>query len=630
MTRDGEAGDVAAAAVSEVEELVGPSVADMGGEEEDGEEEPMAGPMPPKPKKRKVLAFESNYLDALPSAEMYERSYMHRDEIHHIVTAGEFFITGSVDGHLKFWKKLPQGVEFVKHYRAHVGSVDGLFVSHDNLWCASISKDRSVKVFDVVNFDLVVMLKLHFVPETAEWIFRKGQAALTLAVSDAQSGRIHLYDVSSGSNEPFACVEGSHRAPVVSMKYNLPYNTVISTDAKGIIEYWDATTRAFPSDVVEFKFKLDTDLYVLAKGKATAPQLEVSRDGSKFASFCSDSKVRVFRFLTGKLYRTYDESLEAANELQRGDSELYKLENIDFGRRVAVEREMAGVDNLPAPNAAFDDTSNFLLYPTLLGIKVINLLTNKCCCIIGKVENTERFMRIALYQGIPKKTRKENMETKVAERDPTLACTAYKKHRVYFFSKRLPDDIEDAATGRDVFNEKPKEDELLDADVVPAAAVSMPRVAILHTNKGDIRLKLYPDECPKTVENFTTHAKNGYYDSLTFHRVIKGFMLQTGDPLGDGTGGQSIWGEEFEDEFDRSLRHDRPGVLSMANAGPNTNGSQFFLTTVPTPWLDNKHTVFGRVVKGMDVVQNIEKVKTDKNDKPFDDVKIMNISLPDE
>ena len=104
-------------------------------------------------------------------------------------------------------------------------------------------------------------------------------------------------------------------------------------------------------------------------------------------------------------------------------------------------------------------------------------------------------------------------------------------------------------------------------------------------------------------------------------------MVQTGDPLGDGTGGESIWGGEFEDEIDRQLRHDRPFTVSMANAGPNTNGSQFFITTVATPWLDGKHTVFGRVSRGMDVVMEIEKVKTDQNDKPYDDIKMLNIDI---
>merc|ERR1712086_1161102 len=152
-------------------------------------------------------------------------------------------------------------------------------------------------------------------------------------------------------------------------------------------------------------------------------------------------------------------------------------------------------------------------------------------------------------------------------------------------------------------------------------------VAKMGTNMGDIVIKLYPDECPKSVENFVTHAQNGYYDGVIFHRVIKGFMCQTGDPLGDGTGGTSIWGHEFEDEFHRSLRHDRPFTVSMANAGANTNGSQFFISTVPCPWLDNKHTVFGRVLQGMDVVQNIEKTPCNCDDRPLIDIKILTVKI---
>jgi len=130
------------------------------------------------------------------------------------------------------------------------------------------------------------------------------------------------------------------------------------------------------------------------------------------------------------------------------------------------------------------------------------------------------------------------------------------------------------------------------------------------------------------VENFCVHASKGYYNGHIFHRVIKQFMVQTGDPTGTGTGGESIWGGEFEDEFHPKLRHDRPYTLSMANAGPNTNGSQFFITVVPTPWLDSKHTVFGRVTRGMEVCQKISETKVHpKTDKPYEDIKIMNITL---
>lgn len=121
--------------------------------------------------------------------------------------------------------------------------------------------------------------------------------------------------------------------------------------------------------------------------------------------------------------------------------------------------------------------------------------------------------------------------------------------------------------------------------------------ATIKTNKGDINLELTPDQTPVTVANFVNLVKNGFYDDLSFHRVIPNFMVQGGCPIGTGTGGP---GYNFEDEFDASLKHDVPGVLSMANAGPGTNGSQFFITHIATPWLDGKHSVFGKVVSDAD------------------------------
>ena len=152
--------------------------------------------------------------------------------------------------------------------------------------------------------------------------------------------------------------------------------------------------------------------------------------------------------------------------------------------------------------------------------------------------------------------------------------------------------------------------------------------AVMETSMGTIELELFAKEAPKTVKNFVGLAKKGYYKGTIFHRVIDNFMIQGGDPTGTGSGGESIYGKTFEDEFVPTLKHNTPGILSMANAGPNTNGSQFFITLVPTPWLDGHHTIFGKVVKGMDVVMAIGKVATTKpGDRPLKDVVIKTITI---
>ena len=179
--------------------------------------------------------------------------------------------------------------------------------------------------------------------------------------------------------------------------------------------------------------------------------------------------------------------------------------------------------------------------------------------------------------------------------------------------------------------------------------------ATIKTNHGDIVIQLFPEEAAMTVENFVRLAQKGYYDGVTFHRVISDFMIQGGDPEGTGAGGQSIWGHNFEDEFSNELFNLR-GALSIANAGPNTNGSQFFIVqnkNMPkrfiqqlrdaqypeevvkaykqggTPWLDHRHTVFGHVTEGMDVVDEIAKVAKDGNDKPLEDVVITTVEIAD-
>ncbi|KAI9721251.1 MAG: heme binding [Candelaria pacifica] len=144
---------------------------------------------------------------------------------------------------------------------------------------------------------------------------------------------------------------------------------------------------------------------------------------------------------------------------------------------------------------------------------------------------------------------------------------------------------------------------------------------------GSITVELYNDHAPKTCKNFATLAQRNYYNNVIFHRIIPNFMIQTGDPTGTGRGGSSIFGEKFEDEIHPSLKHTGAGILSMANSGPNTNGSQFFITLAPTPFLDGKHTIFGRVTSGLRIVQRMGLVSTGPEDRPYEEVKILKARL---
>ncbi|XP_020615590.1 peptidylprolyl isomerase domain and WD repeat-containing protein 1-like isoform X1 [Orbicella faveolata] len=601
---------------------------------DEDEEDDMIGPMPappPKLKKRRVLEFEKVYLGNIPSAESYEKSFMHRDLISHIVvTETEFLITASCDGHIKFWKRQDEGVEFVKHFKAHMGVIHCIAASADGQILCSTAEDKSLKVFDVVNFDMINMLRLDYIPGQCEWIFPPGAAVASVACSEKETGVIHVYD-GRGTSTPLHTLN-LHTKPVTFIKYNAVYDVAVSADEAGMVEYWSGIKHdlQFPKNV-DFEFKTDTDLFEFIMCKTVPVSLTFSPDGKLFATLAMDRKVRVFRFLTGKKTRVFDESLKVFTEMQQQSQQLPDME---FGRRMATERDLEKTDTLRFSNVVFDESGFFLLYTTMLGIKVINLHTNRCVRTIGKMENV-RFVQLALHQGKTKKSKaavtlemeaSENPSLQTGGPDPMLFCTASKKNRFYIFSTRQPD--LSGESDRDVFNEKPSREEILAATQGSEGTKKLPEEATLHTTMGDITFKLFSKECPKTVENFATHSENGYYNSNIFHRVIHQLMIQTGDPEGDGTGGESIWGGEFEDEFNRNLRHDRPYTVSMANAGPNTNGSQFFISVVPTPWLDNKHTVFGRVTKGMDVAQAISTVKTNpKDDKPYEEIKIINVSL---
>mmetsp|Transcript_19721 Transcript_19721/g.29467 ORF Transcript_19721/g.29467 Transcript_19721/m.29467 type:complete len:649 (+) Transcript_19721:48-1994(+) len=613
-------------------------------EEEDSEDD--MGPQPAAEekrvrKKRRKLKFEKLYLSKLPNAKMYEKSFMHRSPLSHIVvTKTQFVITASVDGFLKFWKKTPGGIEFVKQFKAHLEPIVDVAASACGFYCCSVSLDKTMKIFDVLNFDMINLVNLKYEPTSAVWIHPQKSLRGALAAVGSTDGQIRVYRA-DGTGEVIESLK-PHRAPVSFMKFNEKYNCVVSVDKKGMIEYWSTITYKTPKNV-RWTYKTDTDLYELRKKKVLATSLSMSPTGEHFAVTAGDRCIRLFKFATAKMVRVYDENLKNYNKQQQEEDSIFKLDNIDFGRRMAVEREL-DKDSLeeekmiPPSNVVFDNSGNFIIYPTLLGIKVINLRTNVLSSLLGMVENTERFLGLALFQGIPTGSDEkvshvqalgtgnvlasgnalDEKRAALAQEDPCVFACAFKKERFYWFSRREPE-----ADGRDIFNEKPMKKL---TNMVASQSSTMGNVAVIHTTMGDMTFVLFPKECPKTCENFITHSKDGYYNETIFHRVIKNFMVQGGDPLGDGTGGESIWGGEFEDEFHRNLRHDRPGVLSMANAGPNSNGSQFFVTTVPCPWLNDKHTVFGRLSKGMDVLKAIESVHT-TDEKPDEDIKIINIDI---
>lgn len=597
-------------------------------------------------KKRRKLPYEKLYVSALPASARYSKSLMHKEQLAFVTMTPitDFLITSSVDGVVKFWKKVADGIEFVKEFKAHVGEIKSVSISTDGRSFATAGVDKSIKIFDVMTFDLLSMLTMEFTPKCVCWVHRKGASLPLLAVSDEVNHNIRIYDGRGENQEPMHTITGLHRGAVSLMAFNDVYDCAISADENGMVEYWRPGGNYEKPDNV-WEYKSQTNLFEFKKAKSTPATMTISPSGSQFATFSfPDRKIRIFDFATGKLYRTYDESLQVIEEMQQAGTSLQKLDDVEFGRRLATEKELEGQNFRNKANVIFDESGHFIIYGSMHGAKVLNTFTNRIVKSYGATENY-RPLNLAIYQGAPQKkgvttiamAASSNPLLQESEtRDPILFTTGMNKVRFYMFTN----DTEISKSERDVQNEKPTN--LNAKKAVQAKAAETGTAAIMHTNYGDIHLRLFPDAAPKAVENFVTHSKSGYYNNTIFHRVIRKFMIQCGDPLGDGTGGESIWGREFEDEFS-TLKHDKPYTVSMANAGPNTNGSQFFITTEKTvsliliclmvrvlmwkqPWLDNKHTVFGRAIQGLDVVHRIENARVYK-EKPEEDIKILNIEI---
>lgn len=535
-------------------------------------------------KKRRVLPYEKLYVAALPKSARYSRSLMHKEQTLFVLWTPltDFLITASVDGVVKFWKKQADGIEFVKQFKAHDGEIKSIAVSQDGRSLATAGADETIKIFDVLTFDLLSMLSLGYTPRCICWAHQKGASFPLLAVSQSDKPLIHIYDGRGEKEEPIHTIKGLHRSPVHIISFNNAYDCAVSADENGMVEYWRPSGSYDKPDNV-FEYKSSTNLFDFKKAKCVPTCLTVSPNGKSLAAFSlPDRKIRIFDFATGKLHRTYDESLQALEEMQQAGSSSQKMDHVEFGRRLAQEKDVESSLLKDKNNIIFDETSNFIIYATMVGIKVLNTYTNQIVRTYARDEHL-RAVNLALYQGQPQKKGVTSVEMgastnplleQAEARDPILVSTAVGKVRFYMFTN--DDDISKAT--RDIQNEKPT---MLNDKKSAAKKTETGSAAVLHTNYGDIHIRLFPDAAPKAVENFVTHSKRGYYNNTIFHRVIRKFMIQGGDPLGDGTGGDSIWGKEFDDEFS-SLKHDKPYTVSMANAGPNTNASQFFITTEKT------------------------------------------------
>lgn len=298
---------------------------------------------------------------------------------------------------------------------------------------------------------MINIIKLDFTPSYSEWTHSSGDAISILAMwvewlfeillfarflsrADKDSNQICLYD-GKGESVPLQVYDSLHTAPVVAIKLNVPFETVISIDKKGILEYWTISkhdyTHQFPTKKVHFESKLDTALYDFAKNKTIVTGLDVSADGKRFATISTDRKVRIFNFLTGKLFRVFDEALARFQELQQTPN---ALPNMEFGRRMATERDLEKSEYFNNANIIFDATGHFVLYSTMIGIKLINIETNRCIVILGKTDNI-RPLHIGLFQGKGRKSKaaitieqeaSDNPALQLTLNDPTVFATAYK------------------------------------------------------------------------------------------------------------------------------------------------------------------------------------------------------------
>lgn len=287
------------------------------------------------------------------------------------------------------------------------------------------------------------MLTLPYNPSAICWVHKRGASLPLLAVAD-DLNQIFIYDGRGEDATPIKMLEGLHKKPVSILSFNNQFDCAVSVDTGGMIEYWAPHSNyEKPSDV--FEYKSSTNLFDFKKSKSVPTTLTMSPTGTQFATFSlPDRQIRVFDFASGKLLRSYDESLDTLTTMQQAGTALVKLDDVDFGRRLAAEREIEGPAYRNKTNVIFDESGHFILYGSILGIKVVNTVTNRVSRLLSKDEpGLGRPLHLALYQGAPKKKKVVTLEMAASsnpllqeaeQRDPMLVCTGLNKARFYMFN----------------------------------------------------------------------------------------------------------------------------------------------------------------------------------------------------
>ena len=452
--------------------------------------------------------------------------------------------------------------------------------------------------------DLIQFRKVEREVIGLEWAFARGERPKLLV---QHASIISIHDINGETGQSLD-LKGL-------LKYRHVSDTIFAITSESIHLYQRGRTTS-----IHFKESISTPL-----SASWHPQ-----DQSQLAIACSDRQIRIFNSDTGKMIKRFDESLDYyTKSFQKGH--LYpsfiqkKCEQAEFDRRMAFEQG----EDIAMCNCIWDDTGEHFFIPSCIGIKIVHYQSNKLVHLLGYADAL-RYTQIALLPPTISASldliASDMSHAKKPIPDPLLIAFAPKKARLFVLSRHEP-----VMSERDVQNDLPEQQISIKSPRKHKTCSLDPtklHKAILRTTKGDITIRLYPQHAPLACENFVQLARSKYYDNVPFHRIIKAFMIQTGDPTGLGSGGEACWGEAFEDEFGDDLKHDKPLTVSMANSGPRTNGSQFFITTVKCPWLDKKHTAFGRVIDGADTVYLIEHVEVGKHDRPVGDApKILQIDL---